>query len=319
MTAVVILLTAIFLISTATSCNIPAQAPSPTSTQPPSPAPQTTTAPQTSTAPRKNITAIMDDDNSLIFYIQGSVSGPGKVIVQYWSQDTGPFITAATPTQGTSFSVEITRLRASTQYNFQVFLIGSSNAPISQYQGTFKTGPLPQALQSARIQLQGTPTYDLLLLDFNCTNFNGIVAVDSADQIVWYYQNDNSVFTFAQENNHNLVFNELAQVIGYTMKEIAPDGRTIHLIDDILQNGSLSAPLGRWNHEMLVEPNGKILTLGAEIRAVNINGKDTLQSGGTIEEWDMVKGTVIRLVSLFDLLDPVKDRGPDSDTTQGFF
>ena len=59
---------------------------------------------------------------------------------------------------------------------------------------------------------------------------------------------------------------------------------------------------------MLIRPDNKVWTIGAEIRTVNINGKDTLQTGGTIEEWDMTKGTVTRLVSLFDLLDPVTDR-----------
>ena len=103
------------------------------------------------------------------------------------------------------------------------------------------------------------------------------------------------------------------------MKEIAPDGRVIHSVDDVLQNGSLSAPIGRWNHEMLVRPDNKVWTIGADIRPVNINGKDTLQTGGTIEEWDMTQGTVTRLISTFDLLDPVTDRGVDSDTTQGFF
>jgi hypothetical protein len=44
-----------------------------------------------------------------------------------------------------------------------------------------------------------------------------------------------------------------------------------------------------------------------------------MQTGGTIEQWDMNKGTVTRLVSLFDILDPVTDRTADSDLTSGFF
>jgi len=75
---------------------------------------------------------------------------------------------------------------------------------------------------------------------------------------------------------------------------------------------------GRWNHEMLVRPGNKVWTIGAEIRSVNLNGKDLPQTGGTIEEWDIAKGTVTRLVSLFDLLDPVSDRGVDSNVTGGF-
>jgi len=268
----------------------------------------------------QNITAIVDNNNTLIVHIQGSVRSPGEVTVQYWSQGIDPFVTAPVTTKGTSFSLEVMDLRPLTQYDFQVFLSRSSHAPVSQYQGTFTTGPLPPGLQNAKIQLtQGTHTYGLLILDYNCTNFNGIVVIDGDGHIVWYYQNDNQVFTVAQEDNYNLVFNEVSLNVGYTMKEIAPDGSTIHSIDDILADGSLCAPHGRWNHEMLIRPDNKVWTIGAEIRTVNINGKDTLQTGGTIEEWDMSKGTVTRLVSLFDLLDSVTDRGVDSDTTGGFF
>ena len=272
------------------------------------------------TPPPQNITATVDNNNSLIVHIQGSVKASGEVTVQYWSQGIDPFVTAPVATKGTSFSLEVMDLRPLTQYNFQVFLSRSSHTPVSQYQGTFTTGPLPPGLQNAKIQLtQGTPTYGLLLLDYNCTNFNGIVAIDGDGHIVWYYQNDNQVFTVAQEDNYNMVFNEVSLNVGYTMKEIAPDGSTIHSIDDILADGSLCAPHGRWSHEMLIRPDNKVWTIGAEIRTVNINGKDTLQTGGTIEEWDMTKGTVTRLVSLFDLLDPVTDRTEESNTTSGFF
>ncbi len=199
-------------------------------------------------------------------------------------------------------------------------MMDSSNTPVSQYEGTFTTGPLPVGLQDAKIQItQGTPTYGLILMDYNDSDFNGIVAIDGGDQIVWYYQHDKQVFAIAQRDDNNLVFNEVSLIDGFTMTELAPDGREIKTIDDILDKGSISQPHGRWHHETLVQPDNKIWTLGEEIRPVTINGKYTLQTGSTIEEWDMTKGTVTRLVSLFDLLDPVNDRRADSDTTTGFF
>jgi hypothetical protein len=156
-------------------------------------------------------------------------------------------------------------------------------------------------------------------MDYNDSDFNGIVAIDGSNQIVWYYQHDKQVFSISQGDNYNLVFNEISLVNGFTMTELAPDGRKIKTIDDILDKGSISQPHGRWHHEILVQPDNKIWTLGEEIRSVNINGKYTLQTGSTIEEWDVTKGTMTRLVSLFDLLDPAKDRRTDSDTKTGFF
>jgi hypothetical protein len=268
----------------------------------------------------QNIAATIDNNNSLIFHIHGSAKTPGVVTVQYWSQGVSPLVTAPVFTGNNTFSVEVMRLRPSTKYEFKVFLAASSGVPVLQYQGAFTTGALPPELQNAKIRLiQGTPTYDLLLLDYNCTNFNGIVAIDTEGQIVWYFQNDNQVFTLAQENNYNLVFNEVSLNVGYTMKEVAPDGSILHSVNDILADGSLSAPHGRWNHEMLLRPDNKVWTIGADIRPINIDGNDTLQTGGTIEQWDITKGTVTRLVSLFDILDPVTDRTQDSDVTSGFF
>jgi hypothetical protein len=323
-----VLIAAGMLILFITGCSVPKATSQGAITQIPSsqsainltPLSQEVTAPTQSGPALQNITATMDANNSLIFHIQGSVKVPGQVTVQYWSAGTGPFITAPVTTQGAAFSLEVMRLRPATQYNFQVFFSASSGTPVSQYTGTFTTGPLPPGLQNAQIKdVQGTPTYDLLLLDYNCTNFNGMVAIDRDGQIVWYYQNDNQVFTLAQEDNRNLVFNELSLNVGYTMKEVAPDGVTLHSIDDILEDGSISAPHGRWNHEMLLRPNSKVWTIGADIRPVNINGKDILQTGGTIEEWDINKGTVTRLVNLFDILDAAIDRAQDSDLTTGFF
>ncbi len=267
-----------------------------------------------------NATATIDKNNNLIFNIQGSVKSPGEVTVKYWSLGIDPLVTAPVLTKNKAFSVAVMRLRPSTQYQYQVFLSSSSDVPVLQYQGTFNTGALPPGLQNAKIQLvKGTPTYDLLLLDYDCTNFNGIVAIDREGQIVWYFQNDNQVFTATPEDNHDIVFNELSQNVGYTMKEIAPDGSTIHSVNDILPDGSLCAPHGRWNHEMLVRPDNKVWTIGADIRTIDISGNETMQTGGTIEQWDMNKGTVTRLVSLFDILDPVTDRTADSSLTTGFF
>ena len=211
------------------------------------------------------------------------------------------------------------QLRAATKYNFKVFLAKSANSQVLQYEGNFTTGPLPKGLQDAKFDLiQGKPTYGLVLLDFNDTDFNGIVIIDSDGKIVWYYQHDKQVFAIAQRDNHELVFNENGGVVGYSMTDIAPDGRKIHSVNDILENGEVCQPHGRWHHELLLRPGNKIWTLGSEIRPVNVSGNNTLQTGDTIEEWDTSTGKVTRLVSLFDLLDPVKDRTDDSNITTGF-
>jgi hypothetical protein len=70
---------------------------------------------------------------------------------------------------------------------------------------------------------------------------------------------------------------------------------------------------------MLLRPGNIVWTIGADIRSVDINGQEVLQTGGTIEQWDITTGKVTRLVSLFDILDPATDRTDESNTTTGFF
>jgi hypothetical protein len=266
-----------------------------------------------------SVSATMDADNSLIFHIQGSAEGHGKVTVEYWSSETGPLISAPVSTEGSRFSIEIMQLEALTRYEFRVYLAKSANSRELQYEGNFTTGPLPKGLQDAKFDLvQGKPTYQIVLLDFNDTDFKGIVAINSKGKIVWYYQHDKQVFAIAQRENHEIVFNENGGVIGYSMADIAPDGRKVSSVDDILDNGEVCQPNGRWHHELLLRPGNKVWTLGCEIRPVKLGDNITLQTGDTIEEWDISKGKVTRLVSLFDLLDPVKDRTEDSNLTTGF-
>jgi hypothetical protein len=265
--------------------------------------------------------ATMDDNNNLIFHIHGTVQLAGNVVVQYWSNDTGPFLTAPVASSGTSFNVDVMRLRPSTLYSYRVYLEDSSNKPVFQTQGSFLSGPLPAGLQGAIFDLiQGSPSYDLTLLDFNDSDFDGIVAIDQDAQVVWYYQHERQVFAIAQESDYNLVFNEIASGNGgWEMTEISPTGDKINFVEDTLNSGKICKPFGRWNHEMFLRPDGKAWTIGAEIRPVNLGGNITLQCGGTIEEWDIQNDTVKRLVSTFDLIDPVTDRRTDSNTTAGFF
>jgi hypothetical protein len=122
------------------------------------------------------------------------------------------------------------------------------------------------------------------------------------------------VFAAAQKENLNLVFGLLN---GRNFVEIRPDGTRVRRITDLLEDGTPCAPAGRWHHEALVRPGGKVLFMGSEIRDVNFNGVFRKQTGDTIVEWDQAPGTVSTLVSLFDLLDPARDRTGASNTKAG--
>ena len=268
-----------------------------------------------------DVTAAVDRENSLIVHIEGSVDAPGEVIVEYWSQGGASLITGPSPIRNGRFSIPIMRLRAETEYHFKVFLRQlDGTSPVLQHQGTFQTGPLPGGLRDARFDLiQGRPTCDLILLDFNDDDFTGFVAVDQDAGVVWYYEHDRRVFTVAQDEDYNLVFNELGDVDGWALNKIAPDGGFLDSVRDMMSDGTVCGPHGRWHHEVFLRPDNRVWTFGSEISMININGEDRLQTGDTIEEWDIDAGRVTRLVSLFDIMDPAVERTEFSDTTEGFF
>jgi hypothetical protein len=130
--------------------------------------------------------------------------------------------------------------------------------------------------------------------------------------LVWYYQHPFPVFAAAQKENFNLVF---GQINGRNHVEIKPDGRLVRRITDKLEDGTPCAPRGRWHHESLIRPGGKVLFFGSQIREVKINGATRQQTGDLIMEWDQIRGTVSTLVNFFGLLDPARDRTIASNTT----
>ena len=76
-----------------------------------------------SVATSKPLTAklVVSNSNSLIMEIVGIVDKPGHVYAEYWTGLKDRLRTRSVKTHGTSDSINIVRLRAETNYNFQVF------------------------------------------------------------------------------------------------------------------------------------------------------------------------------------------------------
>jgi hypothetical protein len=319
----------------ATATTEPTSTPEATSTAAPTETPvvvataEPTGTPDASTTSGE-LTTVVSDENSLIVNINGAVDSQCDVQAEYWNDDIGPFLTEPIPSSNESFEIQVMRLRAETEYDFEVSCVNSGEDSVIQHEGSFTTGPLPAGLEGATFDLiEGRPTYGLTLMDFNDRDFKGIVAIDQDAEVVWYYEHSHPVFALTQRNNHNLAFNlnllldpsapEAPGDMG--MAEITPDGQMVHQMEDVLDDGTTCSPYRRWHHEMLERPDDVVWTMGWEIRPVDIEGVERFQTGDTIEQWDKKTGTVTRLFSLFDAFDPVHDRTSASDvgTHQSFF
>jgi hypothetical protein len=265
------------------------------------------------------VSANLSSTNSLVQNFDVQLSEPGEVWVEYFPTDQAEKIlnTGPTPNLDIGHQFEVMRLTPETDYCYQVYArADSGSGPVSDsFPGRFTTGPIPAGLVGGVFdQTIGNQTYDLTLLDFNDEDFSGLVALDDDARLVWYYEHDAEVFAAAQDEDRNLVF---GQINGQKHVVIEPDGTLVRQVTDALEDGTPCAPHGRWHHESLVQTDGKVLFFGSEIRDVEIDGNTRQQTGDVIVEWD--QGSVTRLVSLFDLLDPAVDRTNASDTTEGFF
>jgi hypothetical protein len=252
---------------------------------------------------------------------------PARVWVEYYpaGDESNRIKTALTEDLNTEQELQLMRLRPDTPYCYQVFATseeidrpGEATQVSDSFPGSFITGSLPPGLIGSSFErISGQQTYDITLFDFNDKDFTGLVAIDGSGEVVWYYQHDGLPFSVAQADNYNLIF---TQVEGTRQVEIRPDGTVERQVIDTLENGAPCAPAGRWHHELLLQPDGKVYTLGSEIQEVQLlNGEVRQQTGDTIVAWDRNQGTVETQASLFNLLDPAVDRTWASDVRDGYY
>lgn len=260
----------------------------------------------------------MDPQNSLIFNFNVAVNAPTQVWVEYRRSDNaGDVLTTALTQTGQNHSLPVLRLRANTTYCVQV--LATRNGLVSDSTpGSFLTGPLPAGLAEASFTLvQGQLTYPVTLIEHNTPNFNGIVALDSQANVVWYYQRpDGRAGTlFQDETNWNLLFSAAGANDGRWIREITPlGGQVVDSPDICLQPTDSADPAirGGTHHEILAPLNGRVLSIGRVLRDP-FNDPSRLQMGDTILEWNQQTGEQVEVWDSFDFLDPTNDRTPRSD------
>ena len=198
--------------------------------------------------------------------------------MEYWSADGAGRVvrTALADQPETHHDIQVMRLYFDTEYCYQVYATtGSSteNNPTgaalvsASFSGTFTTRSMPPALVDAKfVTTLGRPSYDLTLMEYTVAGFTGALAIDKDARIVWYLEHPRRLFTVAQKADYNLAIIEFD---GVSMEEIRPDGTSVAKISDVLDDGTICSPDGRWHHEVLIRPDGKVYTLGSEIRAID--------------------------------------------------
>ena len=268
-----------------------------------------------SVATSKPLTAklVVSNSNSLIMEIVGTVDKPGHVYAEYWTGLKDRLRTRSIKTDGTSYSINIVRLRAETNYNFQVFGADSDGNNLDGPTGVFRTGSLPLGLQDAEfLVVSGRPTNDLTYLEFRQASFRGLVAIDGEGYIIWYYSglSDEEPYVMDRRDDGNIVY--LAggkRVVAKGLVEITPIGQELHRLEDICP------PNGPIHHEVSILDDGRVMYLSRDVLRPGFGHPPVPQEGDTIGIWDPRDDSNQIVWNIFDFI-PMSHRvSPDSDST----
>ena len=257
--------------------------------------------------------ARVSESNSLVVKVIGELSNPGQVSVVYWS-DSGPQLEShPVSVSGTTYSVDIVRLRADTLYQYQVFGISDTGFRTGSEINSFLTGSLPEALAKARFDVvYGQSSYPLTFLEFRQRTFYGFVAIDSDGYVVWYYEaaEGHEPYVMDQREDGNIVYLDGGfGVVAHGLAEITPLGEEMARLDD------LCPPQGPMHHEVKLMDDGRIMYLSRTIEYGGAGLDATPQEGDTLGIWDPDKGTNEIVWNIFDHISPDDRTLPDSNST----
>ncbi len=273
----------------------PPPSPSPTPAPTPIPPPQVLST-RASTPPQ----------NPLIVNLSISLDRAALVRVEYWNDLVGRSTTATSSMVATEHVVPVVRLRSSTTYSFSVVATDDVGRRSEGAEGTFSTGELPEALASIVFKAEGSPTSELVLMDYRDVERSYLLAVDQSSNIVWYYANPNpfhpqrsSIQTVRQKPDFNLVFYTGSPRRPCCLREITPLGE---IVDQLVFSTIDDTP----HHDLLILPDGKVLYLAERTTKVddsaNGGGPETNVTGDVIRLWDQRSGTTEELWSAFEHL-----------------
>ncbi len=289
----------------------PTSTPTPRPTQTPAPTPTATATLVPPASPLSANSSILSG-NALIARIAGTLDRPGDVYVEYWNDGHGRFRSRTVRSQGTNYAVHAVRLRAQTEYGYQVFGSSAEGRVTVGPTGTFKTGRLNQFLERASFEvLTGRPTHDLTFMEFG--QIEGLVAVDGEGSIVWYYLSPNegeNPNAMAQKPNGNIVFIAAnAPATSHGLIEITPLGEEV----DRLQGDC--PPDGPIHHDVQVLEDGTVMYMSRYILRPGFGDPPAPQEADTVGIWDQRRRDNRIVWNIADFVSPAERTVPSSDHT----
>ncbi len=256
--------------------------------------------------------ASLIDGNALIARISGELEFPGHVYVEYWAEGIERLRSPDFASDGARYEAYAVRLRAGTEYAFQVYATGPDGRTAAGPSGAFTSGMLPDGLAAARFEvLGGAPTLDVTFLEFRQHEFVGLAAFDGAGRVVWYFEppDGEQPYVMSRRSNGNIVY--LAGFKGGTtalgIVEITPWGVEVARHPDDCDG------FGPIHHEVQALPDGRVLYLSREVLWEGYEGRPVPQEGDTVGMWDPATGEAEIVWNIFDFISPEERVEPESN------
>lgn len=233
------------------------------------------------------------------------LNGPARVAVDYWTSGSERLRVEA-PTADSTQELFLPRLRASSQYSFEVRVLSAAREEVMGRAGTFSTRALPAELADLRFAVSGEPDFDLLLLEIGRPADPQLpVIVDSDGNVVWYSAKDgwissgfavfeDSLFAMNTPTGLRIVSPRSQQVIMSLTRARAAQRTGI---DPFFIH-----------HDVIATRAGTLLFLAHD--RVTLQGSEW--TGEAVWEWNPRTDNLVRRWRSADFLDPVRDVGPRS-------
>ncbi len=228
--------------------------------------------------------------------VSATLDSAVAIEVDYWATGS-PRLRVSSLIESLEHDVFLPRLRATTAYEFEIRAMGEAGQNV-MYRGQFETDSLPAAVSALQIEVDGTPTFPLTMIEVRSPWRQ--VIVDQDGEIVWYRPGENRVSQgFTRLADGSFVFNERGRLSVETA-----DHRVLAELD-------LAFGMKIIHHDVITTPDNTLLFLTQESALVDT----TEWTGEVIWEWDPETDILVKRWSSFDFLDPAVDSGPRTATT----
>ena len=195
--------------------------------------------------------AAISEANSLIAHVDVRLSGPARVLVEYWSEGAERLRTRLSEA-AVEHRIPVVRLLARTTYRYAIGVEAPDGAIVFERGngGEFTTGELPEELAALEWSARGRSTQALIMGDFRLY----LLIWDDLGRIVWHHESPpggRRVGTVRLRPDGNFLYASWP----CCLREITPFGEIV---------GEYRFPLegARPHHDFLVREDGKVLAIG---------------------------------------------------------